>query len=245
MSKKTEVARATEASSDAAQAAKLVIQHGFNHLIGEELELPASKEETPKYTIIKGIEMQQFSGAMVKTNGILDETGTVVACSIARPGNTKYAVRTGNNLTRTIMFGDVSVFAFNKAEMKVGMRIMPTKSWMIMQSKDSSGVERIPFIRTPWDVRQSITSQTGNLQAPSLDRKIKSLCDLVINLSSAECYERIRHNEPSQVQQNYGVALAGASQMAEIISSRRVEVASSAVVTNSEPLPPASAKLFD
>jgi hypothetical protein len=119
------------------------------------------------------------------------------------------------------MFGDIALYAFTEKEMKTGMRIMPTKSWMIMQSKTSQGEERTPFIRTPWDVRQQVVSQTGNLQAPSLDRQIKVLADIAINIAATECLKRIEANKPSQVQENYNTAIQASTVMADIIGSRR------------------------
>lgn len=214
--------QAAQAASEAATAAAAEAPFGaFEGLLGGAIEITQDEEEKPKYTVVKGVSMQQFGGAIVKTNGVLDETKSILAAAVARPGSTDYAVRSGNNLTRTIMFGDVAIYAFNEKTMKVGARIMPTKSWRVMQSKTSQGEERTPFIRTPWDVRTQVVSQTGNLQAPSLDRQIKVLADIAMNLAATECLKRIEADKPSQVQENYNTAIQASAAMADIISNRR------------------------
>jgi len=225
MSKNQSIEKAIEASVKAVDQAKIELEKEFGeelaNKIGKTIEISTSDEDMPKYTVVKGVRMQQYGGAFVKANGILDETETVLAAAIARPGSAEYGVRGQNNLSRTIMYGDVTIFAFNSAEKKVGMRIMPTKSWMIIQAKNAAGEERIPFIKTPWDVKQQIVSQTGSLQAPSLDRQIKILADIAINLAATECLKRIEDNKPSQVQESYNTAIQASAVMASIISNRK------------------------
>jgi len=99
---------------------------------------------------------------------------------------------------------------------------MPTKPWMVMQSKINDGSERIPYIRTPWDAKINIQSQTNNLQPPSIYEGIKRLCDVAINMAATDCLQRIAENQPSQIQENYSVAIHAAAEMADTIATRRV-----------------------
>lgn len=207
-------------TKSAADVVENALSSQLKTMINGEIDLNQENEKTSKYKIVRGVTMHDYNGHLVKANGILDESETVIAVAIARPGTTKWSSGRSNSVTRTPMFGDIEVYGFNMKEKKLGMRIMESKSWMVMQSKSPSGEELRPFIRTPWDVKQSIVSQTGRLQPPTMDQNIRTLCDAAINMAAIECNERIRDNKPSQTQESYSPAVEAAVEMAHMIMSR-------------------------
>lgn len=197
--------------------------------------------EAESYTIVKGVPIQQFNGSIAKTNGVLDSTGTVLAMAIARPGAADYKTGENNSLSKALMYGDIAIVSFDNKAKKPGIAIMQTSSWMIMQVKDSSGEERAPFIRTPWDVQVTI-NQKGSMKPPTLTQELQVLANAAINLAADECVARIKNNKQSQSQDQYSTAIKASAELAVILTSRKPE--RTVFVDNSVKISSEAANLF-
>lgn len=188
-----------------------------------------------RYFKTQNLTIKQYDGSEVDAPGIVDESQTVVAVAIARPGRPVFQVRPNSSsqlMSRTLVFGDIAVHSFKKTgeheedgeiiiEGELGVEIMESKSWLIMQTKDPSTSEvREPFIRTPWDVRQNVNGNYGNLQPATMSSQIKLLADEAINQAAEILEGKIERNEPVRSQAEYAKAAGAASRMAAKMSQR-------------------------
>lgn len=187
------------------------------------------------YKRTQNLEIKQYDGSIVSAPGVLDSTESLVAVAVARPGRPIFQTRPNspsNNLSRTLMFGDLAIYSFKKTgereengeeiiEGELGTEIMESKPWMIMQTKDpKTGDVREPFVRGPWDVRQTINGSFGALQPPSLSSSVKLLADEAINLAAEELGGKIERGEPVRSQAEYAKAASAATRMANKLIER-------------------------
>jgi hypothetical protein len=192
--------------------------------------------EQKKYYRTSALTIKQYDGSEAKTVGITDETQTVVALAVARPGRTAFTTKAqGSSQSRTLMYGDVSIHGFKKTgehmegdelvvDGELGAEIMESKSWLILQTKDpTTNEEREPFVRTPWDVRQVTQGNFGNLQPAVMNSALKLLADEAINLASEILYDKVERNEPIRSQAEYARAASFATQMASKLASRTTQ----------------------
>lgn len=188
-----------------------------------------------KYFKTCELPIKQYDGSEGRAPGIVEESQSIVSIAIARPGRSQFQVRPNSAsqlMSRTIMFGDVAVCSFKKTgehmeddeliiDGEIGTVIMESKGWLIMQTKDpSTGEEREPFIRTPWDVRQAVNGNYGNLQPAVLASEIKLLGDEAMNLAAEILAGKIERNEPIRSQAEYAKAANAACKMVNIITQR-------------------------
>lgn len=200
------------------------MSHIMNPLVSTMPEMSITNEETKsKFTKINNVKIKLYDGQEVETSGVLDETQTIIVAAYARPGDMEYNT-TSNMLTRSVMWGDIQISSFNAATKKVGMTIMPSLAWRVIQSKNSDGEELEPFLRTPWDVKINVTASYG-LKAPALNSEFKELVDIAITMASSDCHERVknRNKDKNQSQKKYSEALRSASELAAMITNQKSE----------------------
>lgn len=196
--------------------------------------------EQARYYQTSPLTIKQYDGSETQTVGMTDESQTIVALAVGRPGRPTFQNRPNSAsqlLTRTLMFGDIALFGFKKTgehqegegedakiiiDGELGAQIMESKSWMIMQTKDpTSGEEREPYVRTPWDVRQTVSGNYGNMQPATMAPSLKLLADEAINLAAEILAGKVERNEPIRSQAEYAKASNAASKMAGILVQRR------------------------
>lgn len=196
-------------------------------------------EQEKKYFRTQPLEIKQYDGSIVEAPGMVDGSQSLVAIAVARPGRPVFQVRPNSSsqlMSRTLMFGDIAVYSFNKTgehtegegederliiEGEVGTQIMESKSWLIMQTKDPSTNEiREPFVRSPWDVRQSVNGNYGNLQPAVMAPSVKLLADEAINQAAEILQGKVERNEPVRSQTEFAKAASAASRMADTLSKR-------------------------
>lgn len=223
MSKKESQKEATNAATDAIEAAKEAVNQNISSVVGNEISLDQEDSEDAKFTLVSGVPLKTYNGSTVKTKGILDKTGTVLAVAVARPGSPEFVNRGGMNPSRTLMYGDVALYSFDKKDNKIGMCIISTKSWLIMQSKSVDNKEQSPFIRTPWSVRVNTqgSQQNNGVQPPQLETAVKQLCDIAINIAAKDCFDRIVDGKSSHEQEGYSTALKASTAIADVLAKRR------------------------
>lgn len=189
------------------------------------------------------LEITQYDGSKTLGSTVVDESKTIAAVAVARPGNTSYRQSTNsNNSTRVLMMGDVAIYSFKHTgeheegegdqkkivlEGEIGQEIMSSKSFMVLQTKDPTGVEREPFVRTPWDIKQSVQGPSGNIEPPSLSHSIKLLADEAINMAGEVLSDKIERGENIRAQSEYARLASSATKLAKTLASRRPQQAQS------------------
>lgn len=140
------------------------------------------------------VVMTTWNDEEVTVEGITSEDGTLFAAAIAKPGNPAYQVKSSGLPGRTNVYGDVAVYSYDSKNERPGMLIMPSRSWMVMQSKTKEGSEQLPFIRGPWDVKTQTTSQSGSMKPMMFSSSIRKLCISAIEKSVAGLKVQISSN---------------------------------------------------
>lgn len=180
------------------------------------------------------LKITQYDGSETLGTAVVDESKSIVAVAVARPGNTSYRQSAqSNNQSRILMMGDISIYSFQctsehedentKAihlEGKIGAEIMSTKTFMVLQTKLADGTVREPFVRTPWDVRQTNQSQ-GNMEPPTLSQNIKLLADEAINRAGEVLAKKIENGENIRAQSEYARLASAAIKMAKKLANQR------------------------
>lgn len=187
-----------------------------------------------KYFKANDLKITQYDGSETLGTAIVDESKSVVAVAVARPGNTGYRQSAqSNNQSRVLMMGDIAIYSFKyigehkdekteetHLEGEIGTEIMSTKTFMVLQTKLTDGTEREPFVRTPWDVRQTTQNQ-GNMEPPTFSQNLKLLADEAINQAGETLAGKIERGENIRAQSEYARLASSAARMAKKLTNQR------------------------
>lgn len=188
-----------------------------------------------KGTITVPATIINYRGERFDTEGVLSDDMTMVAVAIARPGSPSWTNRSNDNRsypTRTNVYGDVCVYTYQINEEfhdedgrltgvsgKTGTLIMPSRSWMVMQSKDSSG-ERDPFFRSCWEVKTKVDGNFRGLQAPAFSSEVKNLTMKAITYATKKLKADVE-SDRSTLSKDYAELAHTSAEIANILESKR------------------------
>lgn len=192
-----------------------------------------------KFIPVEGCKIVQFDDAQVDAIGVTDESMTVVAVAVARPGRTNWAKgNTPYTEKRTLQRGDVEIYGLivenvvkdkkgniTKIIGKNGPCVMNTKAWILMQSRNKdTGQVNDPFMINSWSATTRTFDRNGepsNLRAPIVHNDMKLLHDAAINAASVELAEKVEKGTISRAQSEYAEAAAAGVKMAKAMENRQ------------------------
>lgn len=173
--------------------------------------------------VIIPASMTNYRGESFETEGILSIDKTFVAIAIAHPGKPDWTTRGSNDQSslpsRTNVYGDVTVYTFDNINNKIGTLIMPSRGWMIIQSKDGSG-EREPFMRSCWTVKTKVDGDSRGLQPPTFSAEIQALTMQAIKHATNRLMNDIK-SEKSNMSKDFAELAALSIDIANTLLNRK------------------------
>lgn len=178
---------------------------------------------------VRDCKVKMFDGTEVSVNGILDETGTVVAAAVARGSNqlnftVSQSSRSGLP-SRILSQGEVTFYTFNKtgeddnfAEGEIGLQLTDSKPFRMIQTKSAEGNENDPFVIEPWS--NMVRNENDKM---SIHESLQKLGTEAINQAVEDMEERAASGKPLMSQEQYNRAARAALNAAKARQSRRYQ----------------------
>ena len=141
--------------------------------------------------------IKTYNGDEIEAEGVLSDCGTVCAVAIARPGNPMYKSNGTKLPSRTTAYGDLCVYSYDTVNSKIGMSIMKSVSWQIIQIKTKQNTENDPFMKSPFDVKMRPANQDDNTRPAEFSMDIRKLCTEAIRHAINNLHDDIVNNRSS------------------------------------------------